>query len=215
MTPTEFIFQNCNSAFYVLINLMHLYVFSGCLRHKIRNNTWCIYSGLFCLLFKSCKQVHYYDICNSIILQLVACFDFNQSVNHARQYPGDGGIVEKFGSEELAKNTVLSTFFTVSQIKAISRLISFLSSFVPSLKDSCSYFSNNFPTLKLFNMSWVAGLWPTEKKRKLWQRKRQKPSEVRESLKSNGVINETAKSSVIQSQGLKAALSSTIAGKCE
>ena len=27
MTPTEFIFQNCNSAFYVLINLMH-YMFS-------------------------------------------------------------------------------------------------------------------------------------------------------------------------------------------
>ena len=43
---------------------------------------------------------------NSILLQLVACFDFNQSVNHARQYPGDGGIVEKFGSEELAKNIV-------------------------------------------------------------------------------------------------------------
>ena len=50
--------------------------------------------------------MHYYDICNSIILQLVACFDFNQSVNHARQYPGDGGIVEKSGSEELAKNIV-------------------------------------------------------------------------------------------------------------
>ena len=66
---------------------------------------------------------------------------------------GMEGLWKNSGQKSWQKNTVLSTFFTLSQIKAIFRFISFLSSCVPSLKGSCSYFSNNFPTLKLFNMS--------------------------------------------------------------